>query len=153
MDKEYKSYAKIYWIIYLILMAVFFLGDIFKMIPLTLIYPFAICFIIIIIGQVDLVRVRSYLKKNHYAKWKEITTSYSGYLGFGFFAQWSLIKFFFSNDTLNDMNIQRLKNESRLIIILSIVHFIFIIVFIEVVFALKFKDFIILDWFKRLSNS
>ena len=79
----------------------------------------------LIIGSIDDAKFSAYLKKNHYAKWEEITTI--PYLGSGCRNVFREIKFLFSKDTLNDPILAKLKSESKSILSLLMVNFIFIV--------------------------
>jgi len=125
MNKEYKSYSKIYWILWFILIMLFFLGKIFKIYLLKDIpffgYFFVITFsFIMIIGLVSNGKLLNYLKKNHYEKWEELTTIQ--YLGSGLSNGFRLRKFLKSKETLNDPIVEKLKNECKSVLLLTITH-------------------------------
>ena len=145
MNIEYKSYANRYWILWIILITVFFTGNIFKIYLLKDI-PFVIFFfgILIILGVINLVyniKLLNYLKKNHYEKWEELTTI-PGF-GSGFSNGFRQFGFLFSNETLEDPIVAKLKNGYRTIALLIIVHFFLIPIFFALSVILHIKGFII----------
>ena len=117
MDKEYKSYAGIYWKLWFIFIIVFLVGNIFKIyllrdIPFDISF-FGIFIILGVINAVECMKLEKYLEKNHYEKWKELSTSGK-----------RSREFLSSKDTLNDPMVAYLKSECNKIWLLVIVHFI-----------------------------
>ena len=121
IKKEYKSYAKIYWIVWLIFSIAYLLGVLFN------IYSFKEQIIIswfFILGGIKWVyymKLLNYLEKNHYEKWKELTTC--PVLGPGFNNYSRMGKFFDSQETFDDPIVSKLKNEYKKVALLLFVHF------------------------------
>ena len=152
MDKEYKSYSWIYWISWIILIILsfitFFLGKIFKIyflqdIPLIMFFFVFFMILFIFLGvfyNVTHARLLSYLKKNHYEKWKELTTIQ--HLGSGYYNGKRIRKFLYSKETLNDSIISILKNEYKSIVLLCFVNFFTIAFIITISIILLINGFI-----------
>jgi len=133
LDKEYKSYANICWILWFIFITAFVTGNIFKIyllkdIPFD-IFMFGLFIIVGVFYSVSHMRLLNYLKKNHYEKWKELTTTL--YFGSGSTNGMRVMDFLDSKETLDDSIVSKLKSECKKIILLSIVHAIsFIVLFL-----------------------
>ena len=142
IDKEYKTYVRIYWISYFILIALFIVGIIFKIYPLNLeIFCMFFLFIFFILGVIYCVyhvKLLNYIEKNYHEKWKELTTILG--LGPGVSNGFRIGKFLDSEETFDDPIVEKLKSEVRSTGLLCFVNFIIILscllIFIFLVFSI-----------------
>ena len=113
MDKEYKSYAKTYWVVWIILITalfilfslrIFFSIHLYLLDFFTLFIFFGTGISLNVLRLVHHTRFFNYLKKNHYEKWKEVTTPTQGGLNYSpdYYYISSAYEFLFSEETLND---------------------------------------------------
>ena len=125
MNKECKSYYKIYWRTWFILIASFFLGAILKIYPFDFDTAMMFSFVVLmILGGVLLnashVRLMSYLEKNHKEKWKELRAT--SFWGIGYDRS-HVREFLKSKETFGDLNVEKLRKDYNKTELLCIVHF------------------------------
>ena len=120
-----KSHVRFYWIVWIFLIIVFFIGKIFNIYLLQEIRFFHFFFIIfVVLGLIDFIygiKFKNYIKLNHKEKWDELNCI--PFLGLKGTNNIREIKFIFSSEYFNDMNLLKLKDARKSLIKLEIVHF------------------------------
>lgn len=109
--ETYKSFIKLYWFIYIILVSFLLILIFLRIISVGLfgeMYMLFCFFPIIILNYYEWNRLMGYLARNHYEKWVFLTSN-------------RCLPFMFSKDNLNDTVVEELKTNCKKIMFLIIV--------------------------------